>query len=154
MSDYKLLIGGRLVDGDASMDVINPATEEVLASCPRGSERQMNEAVAAAREAFKSWRKVPMAERRAMVMKLADAVEAKVEEFGRLLTQEQGKPLAESTAEIAYTAAFLRYLASLDLENKLIEDNENRRRGGGGPAGLLHPPDHRARRFRRDHDRR
>lgn len=87
----------------------------------------MNEAVAAAKEAFKSWRKVPMAERRAMVMKLADAVEARVEEFGRLLTQEQGKPLAESTAEIAYTAAFLRYLASLDLENKLIEDNENRR---------------------------
>jgi acyl-CoA reductase-like NAD-dependent aldehyde dehydrogenase len=127
MSDYKLLIGGRLVDGDASMDVINPASEEVLASCPRGSERQMNEAVAAAKEAFKSWRKMPMAERRAMVMKLADAVEARVEEFGRLLTQEQGKPLAESTAEIAYTAAFLRYLASLDLENKLIEDNENRR---------------------------
>lgn len=127
MSDYKLLIGGRLVDGDASMDVINPASEEVLAACPRGSERQMNEAVAAAKEAFKSWRKVPMAERRAMVMKLADAVEARVEEFGRLLTQEQGKPLAESTAEIAYTAAFLRYLASLDLENKLIEDNENRR---------------------------
>ncbi len=127
MSDYKLLIGGQLVDGDAAMDVINPATEEVLAVCPRGSERQLNEAVAAAKAAFKTWRKVPMAERRAMVMKLADAVEARVDEFGRLLTQEQGKPLAESTAEIAYTAAFLRYLASLDLENKLIEDNETRR---------------------------
>lgn len=127
MSDYKLLIGGKLVDGDSTMDVINPATEEVLAVCPRGSEAQMNAAVAAAKDAFKTWRKVPMAERRAMVMKLADAVEARVEEFGRLLTQEQGKPLAESTAEIAYTAAFLRYLASLDLESKLIEDNENRR---------------------------
>lgn len=127
MSDYKLLIGGQLVDGDAAMDVINPATEEVLAVCPRGSERQLNEAVAAAKAAFKTWRKVPMADRRAMVMKLADAVEARVDEFGRLLTQEQGKPLAESTAEIAYTAAFLRYLASLDLENKLIEDNETRR---------------------------
>lgn len=127
MSDYKLLIGGQLVDGDAAMDVINPATEEVLAVCPRGSERQLNEAVAAAKAAFKTWRKVPMAERRAMVMKLADAVEARVDEFGRLLTQEQGKPLAESTAEIAYTAAFLRYLASLDLKNKLIEDNETRR---------------------------
>lgn len=127
MSDYKMLIGGELVGGDMTMDVINPATEEVLASCPRGSERQMNEAVAAAKEAFKTWRKVPIADRRAMVLKLADAVEARVEEFGRLLTQEQGKPLAESTAEIAYTAAFLRYLASLDLESKLIEDNENRR---------------------------
>jgi len=127
MADYKLLIGGKLVDGDSTMDVINPATEEVLAVCPRGSERQLNEAVASAKEAFKTWRKVPMEDRRAMVMKLADAIEGKLEELARLLTQEQGKPLAESTAEIAYTAAFLRYLASLNLENKLIEDNENRR---------------------------
>ncbi len=127
MSDYKLLIGGRLVDGDGTMDVINPATEDVLTVCPRGSERQLNEAVAAAKEAFRTWRKVPMAERRGMIMQLADAIEGRVEEFGRLLTQEQGKPLSESTAEIAYTAAFLRYLASLDLEDKLIEDNENRR---------------------------
>lgn len=127
MSEYKMLIGGKLVDGDMTMDVINPATEEVLAVCPRGSERQMNEAVAAAKEAFKTWRKVPIADRRAMVLKLADAIEARTEEFGRLLTQEQGKPLVESTAEIAYTAAFLRYLASLDLESKLIEDNETRR---------------------------
>lgn len=127
MSDYRLLIGGALVAGDATMDVINPATEEVLARCPRGSERQLNEAVAAAGRAFKTWRKVPMAERRAMVMQLADAIEARLDEFARLLTQEQGKPLSESTAEIAYTAAFLRYLASLELENKLIEDNDNRR---------------------------
>ncbi|MBK8629797.1 MAG: aldehyde dehydrogenase family protein [Sphingomonadales bacterium] len=127
MSDYKLLIGGQLVAGDTTMDVINPATEEVLAVCPRGSERQLNEAVAAAKQAFKSWRKVPMEDRRALVNKLADAIDARTEEFARLLTQEQGKPLAESTAEITYTAAFLRYLASLNLENKLIEDNDNRR---------------------------
>lgn len=127
MPEYKLLIGGKLVDGDATMDVINPATEEVLSICPRGSERQLNEAVAAAKAAFKDWAKTPMADRRACVMKLADAIEARTTEFARLLTQEQGKPLSESTAEIAYTAAFLRYLASLKLENKLIEDNDNRR---------------------------
>lgn len=127
MSDYKLLIGGQLVAGDSTMDVINPATEEVLAVCPRGSEAQMNQAVAAAKDAFKTWRKVAMEDRRAMVMKLADGIEAHLDEFARLLTQEQGKPLAESTAEIAYTAAFLRYLASLNLESKLIEDNDNRR---------------------------
>lgn len=127
MADYKLLIGGQLVDGDATMDVINPATEQVLAQAPRGSERQLNAAVAAAKDAFKTWRKVPMAERRALIEKLADAIEGQLDELARLLTQEQGKPLSESTAEIAYTAAFLRYLASLELENKLIEDNDNRR---------------------------
>lgn len=105
MSDYKLLIGGKLVDGDATMDVINPATEEVLAICPRGSVRQLDEAVAAGKKAFKAWAKTPMAERRACIMKFADAIEARLDEFARLLTQEQGKPLSESTAEIAYTSA-------------------------------------------------
>ena len=127
MSDYKLLIGGALVDGDSTMEVINPATEEVLAVCPRGSERQLNEAVAAAKAAFKGWAKTPMADRRALVMKLADAIDARTDELARLLTQEQGKPLSESTAEISYTGAFLRYLASLDLESRLLEDNETRR---------------------------
>lgn len=127
MSDYKLLIGGKLVAGDSTMDVINPATEEVLAVCPRGSEAQMNEAVSAAKTAFRTWRKLPMDDRRSCVMALADAIETKTDELARLLTQEQGKPLAESTAEITYTVAFLRYLASLKLEDKLIEDNDNRR---------------------------
>ncbi|WP_332769192.1 aldehyde dehydrogenase family protein [Phenylobacterium sp.] len=127
MADYRLLIGGELVDGDATMEVINPATEEVLAICPRGSERQLNAAVAAAKAAFKGWAKTPVERRRALVLALADAIEARTEEFARLLTQEQGKPLAESTAEISYTAAFLRYLAGLDLASRLIEDNETRR---------------------------
>ncbi|MBJ7408783.1 MAG: aldehyde dehydrogenase family protein [Phenylobacterium sp.] len=127
MPDYKLLIGGKLVDGDATMEVVNPATEEVLAVCPRGSQRQLDAAVAAAKGAFKGWARTPMDARRAAVMKLADALEARTEELARLLTQEQGKPLAESTAEIAYSAAFLRYLAGLDLESRLLEDNETRR---------------------------
>jgi acyl-CoA reductase-like NAD-dependent aldehyde dehydrogenase len=127
MSDYKLLIGGKLVAGDATMEVINPATEAVLAVCPRGSERQLNEAVAAAKSAFKGWAKLPIDARRVYINLLADAIEAHTEDFARLLTQEQGKPLSESTAEIAYTAAFLRHLASLELHGRIIEDNDNRR---------------------------
>ncbi len=127
MSDYKLLIGGKLVAGDMVMDIINPATEEVLAVCPRGSEAQLNTAVAAAKAAFKGWANQPIDERRACISQLADAIEARTTEFARLLTQEQGKPLSESTAEITYTAAFLRYLASLDLHGRLIEDNDVRR---------------------------
>ena len=127
MSDYKLLIGGKLVAGDMVMDIINPATEEVLAVCPRGSEAQLNAAVAAAKAAFKGWANRPIDERRACITQLADAIEARTTEFARLLTQEQGKPLSESTAEIAYTAAFMRYLASLDLHGRLIEDNDVRR---------------------------
>lgn len=143
MSGYKLLIGGALVDGESTMDVINPATEGVLAVCPRASVAQLDAAVAAGKAAFPAWARLSMDERRAMILKLADAIEARGDAFARLLTQEQGKPLTESTAEIAYTAAFLRYLASLTLENTLIEDNDNRRvemrRKPLGVVGLIIP---------------
>ena len=143
MSEYELLIGGKLVAGDMTMDVINPATEEVLATCPRASSRQLDEAVAAASGAFKAWAKTPLEDRRACIMKLADAIDANAADLARLLTQEQGKPLAESSAEMAYTAAFLRYLAGLELTNKIIEDNDNRRveqrRKPLGVVGLIIP---------------
>lgn len=74
MADYKLLIGGQLVAGDAVMDVINPATEEVLAVCPRASEAQLDAAVAAGKAAFPAWAHTPIAERRAMLLKLADGL--------------------------------------------------------------------------------
>jgi len=127
MTGYKLLIGGALVDGDMTMDVVNPATEAVLATCPRASEAQLDAAVAAAKAAFPAWAATPIADRRAMLLKLADALQGRAPEFSRLLTQEQGKPLPEATAEIAYTEAFIRYLATLEMESKLLEDGESRR---------------------------
>jgi acyl-CoA reductase-like NAD-dependent aldehyde dehydrogenase len=127
MTEYKLLIGGALVDGDMTMDVVNPATEAVLATCPRASEAQLDAAVAAAKAAFPAWAATPIADRRAKLLELADALQARAPEFARLLTQEQGKPLPEATAEIAYTEAFIRHLATLEMESKLIEDGENRR---------------------------
>lgn len=126
MTHYRLLIGGKLVEGDSTMAVVNPATEEVLAQAPRASEAQLEQAVAAAKAAFPAWAARPIAERRAMILTLADRLEARVEEFARLLTQEQGKPLPESTAEIVYTCAFIRHLASYDLPVKVIEDSETR----------------------------
>jgi acyl-CoA reductase-like NAD-dependent aldehyde dehydrogenase len=127
MAEYRLLIGGKLVAGDATMDVINPATEEVLATCPRGSERQLGEAVAAAKAAFPAWARAPVAERQALLLRLADAIDANASELSRLLTQEQGKPVPEANAEILYTAVFIRQFATLEVKDKLIEDSETRR---------------------------
>ncbi len=127
MLDYKLLIDGKLVDGASTMEVINPATEQVLAICPRGSEQQMDQAVKAAKAAFPAWSRRKVEERRAMLMTLADRIEARQEELARLLTEEQGKPIAEATAEIIYSGAFIRSMASLDLQVKTLEDNETRR---------------------------
>jgi acyl-CoA reductase-like NAD-dependent aldehyde dehydrogenase len=127
MSAYKLLIGGKLVDGDATMDVINPANEEVLATCPRGSKAQLDKAVAAAKAAFPAWAAKPIAERKAVLNAVADAIEKNAAELGRLLTQEQGKPLADAIGEAYGLAAFCRYFTSLDLPEKILEDSGTRK---------------------------
>jgi acyl-CoA reductase-like NAD-dependent aldehyde dehydrogenase len=127
MSEYQLLINGELVDGDAAMDVVNPATEETLASCPRASVDQLNQAVAAAKAAFGPWKVTPIDERKAVVNKIADVIEANGAELAQLLTQEQGKPLEDATGEVYGTAAFFRYFTSLDLPVKIIDDSEGRK---------------------------
>lgn len=127
MSDYRLLIDGALVEGDLTMEVINPANEQVLAECPRASQAQLDRAVAAARAAFPSWSATPIAERKAVVAAIADVIEANAKELAQLLTQEQGKPLADATGEIYGTAAFFRYFTTLDLPVQVLDDSEGRR---------------------------
>jgi acyl-CoA reductase-like NAD-dependent aldehyde dehydrogenase len=127
MGAYKLLINGQMVDGELSMDVVNPATEEKLADCPRASESQLNAAVAAAKAAFPAWSKTSIDERKAAVLKIADVVEANAAELAQLLTKEQGKPIEDATVEVYGMAAFCRYFTSLDLPVEVLEDSEGRR---------------------------
>ena len=123
MREFKLLINGNLVPGVAKLDVINPATEEVLAEAPRADRAQLNEAIAAAKAAFPTWSAKPTRERGALLGKLADALEAKQDEFARLLTQEQGKPLSEAHWEIGFTIGIIRHHATLDLSNKVLKED-------------------------------
>lgn len=74
---YKLLIDGKLVDGATTLDVIDPATGQIFASCARADEGQLEQAVAAAKRAFPAWAARPHSERRALLEKLADAMEAR-----------------------------------------------------------------------------
>ena len=127
MGAYKLLINGEMVDGDLSMDVLNPATEEKIADCPRASEGQLNAAVAAAKAAFPAWSKTSVDERKALVLKIADVIEANATELVQLLTKEQGKPLEDATVEVYGMAAFCRYFTSLDLQVEVLEDSDARR---------------------------
>jgi acyl-CoA reductase-like NAD-dependent aldehyde dehydrogenase len=127
MKEFKLLINGKLVCGVAKLDVINPATEEVLAEAPRADRSQLNEAIAAAKAAFPGWSAKPTRERGALLGKLADALEARQDEFARLLTQEQGKPLSEARWEIGFTIGIVRYHATLDLPNKVLKEDANQK---------------------------
>lgn len=127
MGPFKLLIDGRLVDGDQTMEVINPANEEVLAVCPRASKAQLDQAVAAAKAAFPAWSATPIDERRKALVAIADVIQANAAELGRILTQEQGKPLQDAVGEAYGASAFFRYFASLDLPAKVIEDSADKR---------------------------
>ncbi|HVW71420.1 MAG TPA: aldehyde dehydrogenase family protein, partial [Steroidobacteraceae bacterium] len=121
-SDYSLLINGRLVPGASTFDVINPATEQVLAACPRADLGQLNEAVAAAKAAFPAWAAKPIGERRALLTRLADALQARSQEIGRLLTQEQGKPLAGAAYELGGSVAMIRAFTAMDLPLKTLKE--------------------------------
>jgi acyl-CoA reductase-like NAD-dependent aldehyde dehydrogenase len=127
METLKLLIGGKLVDGDQIMQVINPATEEVLADCPRASVGQLNKAVAAAKAAFPAWSRTDIGERRKIIGQIADVIDANATTLARTLTQEQGKPLQDAAGEVAGMAAFFRYFATLDLSMKVLEDSGERK---------------------------
>ncbi|MBL6642763.1 MAG: aldehyde dehydrogenase family protein [PS1 clade bacterium] len=125
--DYKLLINGALVDGAATMPVLNPATEEVLADCPTASEAQLNEAVEAAQAGFQIWKNTPIEERRAKLGEIADIIEANSEDLARILTQEQGKPLEDAMGEIMGASMFFRYFQTLDLPVEVLEDSDTQR---------------------------
>lgn len=124
MSGYRMLIGGELVEGAARLDVINPATGAPFASVPRASEADADAAIAAAKAALPGWSAVPFGERQAKLVALADAVAAHGEELARLITQEQGKPLPEAMGEVAWTEGYLRHYATLELPDRVIQDDE------------------------------
>ncbi|MBL8552459.1 MAG: aldehyde dehydrogenase family protein [Hyphomonadaceae bacterium] len=125
MKDFKLLIGGKLVAGASTLDVINPATEEVIAKCPRADLKQLNEAVAAAKAAFASWSKTSVAERQRLLNAFADGMQARHEEIARQLTEEQGKPLPHAMGEVAGAIGMTRYFASLELSDKVLRETDD-----------------------------
>ena len=127
MREFRLLINGRLVPGVARLDVINPATEEVLAQAPRADRAQLDEAIAAAKAAFPAWSAKPVRERGALLAKLADALEARRDEFARLLTLEQGKPLSEADWEMGFAVDVMRHYATLDLPDQVLKEDATRK---------------------------
>ena len=126
-SEFHLLINGRLVEGASTFDVINPATEELLATCPRADLGQLNQAVAAAKAAFPAWSATPIAERRRLLLKLADALGASMDDIARVLTQEQGKPLGAAKYEIGGAIHMIQTFAAMDLPSKVLKEADGSR---------------------------
>ncbi|WP_037851582.1 aldehyde dehydrogenase family protein [Streptomyces sp. NRRL S-340] len=101
--------------------VVDPATGEAFGEAPDQRPQELDAVVERAHRAWLGWRDEPAA-RATALRAAADAVEAAGAELARLLTREQGKPLAESSAEIARTAARLRYFAETAPQPQRIDD--------------------------------
>ena len=96
-------------DSGGTFAVTNPATGEVLANVPRMGAAETRRAIEAAQRAQEEWSRRPAAERAAILRRLHDLMIDHQEDLALLLTLEQGKPLAESRAEIAYAASFCEW---------------------------------------------
>ena len=121
---YQMLIDGNLVSGTSEMGVINPAFEEGFAQTPVADRAMLEKAMDAGVSAFSSWSKLGIETRGEYLVKLADAMEARIHDFARLLTQEQGKPLEVATGEMFGTIAALRYFAEARLHDRIIQDDD------------------------------
>jgi succinate-semialdehyde dehydrogenase/glutarate-semialdehyde dehydrogenase len=105
------LICGGWRDGAERIPVVNPATRGILGHIPNLGARAAEDAVSAAAAAATAWRARPAKERGAILRRWFELINAHKEDLARLMTAEQGKPLAESRSEIGYAAAFAEWFA-------------------------------------------
>jgi acyl-CoA reductase-like NAD-dependent aldehyde dehydrogenase len=126
-ADYSMTIGGRAAGATATIDVVNPATEAVIATIPDADEAGLDAAVAAARTAFPGWRARSQDDRRALVRAIGKTLSDHVEDLARVLTTEQGKPLDDARGEIGGASYWCDAVAGLDLPVTVNEDSEDRR---------------------------
>lgn len=135
---YANLIDGELVTTAATMEVLNPANEQVVGLVPSCGAEELDRAVAAARKAFKTWSKRPIDERRAVIQAMAGVIKDNADELFRLLTTEQGKPHEQAKGEIYGAAGLMAAQSTLSLEEEIIEDSDTRlHRSRRVPVGVV-----------------
>ena len=98
----KLLIDGEFIDSNTQewRDVINPATQQLLARVPFATMQEVDAAVASAKNAFRSWREVPIAARARVMLKLQQLIRDNMGKLAAVLTAEQGKTLADAEGDV------------------------------------------------------
>jgi len=106
-------IDGQWLDADSGQTIAvnNPATGEILGSVPKMGRAETRCAIEAAERALPAWRALTAKERAGKLRKWFELIMANQDDLGRLMTLEQGKPLAEAKGEIAYAASFIEWFA-------------------------------------------
>jgi acyl-CoA reductase-like NAD-dependent aldehyde dehydrogenase len=120
-------IDGRGVPSASSFDIINPATGAVFARCPDASRAQLDEAVAAARQAFRTWSLLSFEERRKCLFRFAAEMREQVEPLAQVLVREQGKTLAECRRELSFVPLQIERLSSIEVSGEVLRDDDKGR---------------------------
>jgi malonate-semialdehyde dehydrogenase (acetylating)/methylmalonate-semialdehyde dehydrogenase len=110
-----LLIDGELVESKTTQwrEVVNPATQEVLARVPMATPEEVDAAVAAAREAFKTWRKTPIGTRARIFLKYQQLIREHMADLASTLSAEQGKTLADAEGDVFRGLEVVEHAASI-----------------------------------------
>ena len=111
-SDTQLYIDGEWRPGRGGQaPVLNPANEEAIGSHAIADQADLDEALAAAARGFEKWRRTSAFERAKLMRRAAELLRERNDSVARAMTMEQGKPLAESKGEVAYSASFIEWFA-------------------------------------------
>ncbi|AST57924.1 aldehyde dehydrogenase [Thermoanaerobacterium thermosaccharolyticum] len=110
---YKMLIGGKWVDAQKgeTIEVINPATEEVFATVPSATKEDVEEAISRANDAFQKWKNETPFVRGKILREAYQIILQRSEEIARTMAEELGKPVKEAKGEVEKGAEILRYYA-------------------------------------------
>ncbi len=110
---YQQLIGGEFVDAadGRTAEVINPANDAVIGNVPASAIEDVNRAVDAAATAFESWKNTTPQDRSLLLLKLADVLESRADEFGRLESANAGKPVGAAIDEMTTSVDLFRFFA-------------------------------------------
>ncbi len=116
----KMFINGNFVAGNSTktIQVINPATEEILDEVPYGTENDVLTAVAAAKSAYPAWRRMPANERAAFLHQAATKMRHHHADLVELLTKEEGKPIPENDEEMWWVEETFDYYAEIARHEK------------------------------------
>jgi 1-pyrroline dehydrogenase len=110
---YQQLVGGSFVDAASgeTVDVVNPANDQPIATVPKSAAEDVDRAVNAAASAFETWKTTTPQDRSLLLLKLADRLEDRADELGRLESQNAGKPVGAAIDEMAVCADLFRFFA-------------------------------------------
>ncbi|RAZ77805.1 aldehyde dehydrogenase [Planococcus halotolerans] len=113
MQKHQLYVNGKYIDstGNEWIDIINPATEEVISQIPKGNEEDVDKAVEAAFQAQQAWELTPNIERGKIVRKLGDEIAKKRDTFIDLLQEEQGKDYELASGEVDLAIDYFHYMS-------------------------------------------